>query len=81
MEWKKIAKSVLNAVRGVEKIYPGLGGEDKKQKAIQIINNVVDIPFLPETIEAQLISILIDCVVEILNTAFWKKEEIKEIEG
>lgn len=45
----------------------GLSGPDKKALAIEILNTLIDVPLLPEAIEAKLIGIAIDAAVGALN--------------
>jgi len=44
-----------------------LKGADKKELAVAILNALVDIPFLPESVEAMLIGWAIDAVIAALN--------------
>jgi len=44
-----------------------LKGSDKKALAVAILNALIDIPFLPESVEGMLIGWAIDAVVSALN--------------
>ena len=44
-----------------------LTGEEKKEVAVKMLNDVVDIPWVPEFVEASLIGWSIDLVIDLLN--------------
>ena len=44
-----------------------LTGEDKKKLAVEIINEVVDIPWMPEYIEAAIFGWSIDLLIDVFN--------------
>jgi hypothetical protein len=50
----------------------GMTGEDKKKLAIDIINKFIDIPILPEGVEAILIGWVIDFFIGIINKLIGK---------
>lgn len=58
---------LIKAVQAAEEEYGSGQGELKKELAINIINNLVDIPTIPEILEEQIISVVIDLVVFIFN--------------
>ena len=49
-----------------------LAGTSKKELAVQIINCLVDIPWVPEALEAQLIEFAVDAIVGAFNKKFGK---------
>lgn len=61
---------IMDAVKVIEEysanIKP-LTGEDKKAVAVELMNDIIDIPWIPEFVEAALISWSIDLVVEVFN--------------
>lgn len=63
---------VLTEVEKLGKAVEGMTGQEKKDLAVEIINKQIDIPFLPEFVEAKLISQVIDIVVGYLNKWFGK---------
>ena len=44
-----------------------LTGEEKKEVAVKMLNDVVDIPWVPEFVEASLIGWSIDLVIDLFN--------------
>lgn len=69
----KFIKKMVATIKDVEVKYSGLKGKDKKSKAVEIINEFIDIPLLPESVEAKLIGIAVDCIVEVFNELVWKR--------
>ena len=59
---------VVDLVKAAETLWSGYAGagEDKKEWVVTTINTAVNIPYLPEAIEAQIISICVDMVVELV---------------
>lgn len=49
-----------------------LAGASKKELAVQVINALVDIPWVPEALEAQLIEFAVDAIVGAFNKKFGK---------
>lgn len=49
-----------------------LAGGQKKELAVEIINKLVDIPYVPEQMEAVLIGFTIDAIVGAFNRKFGK---------
>lgn len=64
---KEVFEQIIAGILLVEKEFAIETGEVKKQKAIDIINAMVDIPSVPEFIEAKIIEVVIDLVVYIFN--------------
>lgn len=60
---------------------PDFRGTDKKKFAIEIINNYLDIPYMPEFLEERLISSMIDRLVETANQRGWnlKAKDLAEL--
>ena len=69
----KSLKDAAEAVPDVIKLVEGVGqdedlkGSDKKALAVSVLNALIDIPFLPESVEGMLIGWAIDAVVSALN--------------
>lgn len=49
-----------------------LAGDKKKELAVAVINSLVDIPWVPEALEAQLIEFAVDAIVGAFNKKFGK---------
>lgn len=49
-----------------------LAGDKKKELAVAIINKLVDIPYVPEQVEAILIGFTVDAIVAAFNRKFGK---------
>lgn len=49
-----------------------LAGASKKELAVEVINALVDIPWVPEALEAQLIEFAVDAIVGAFNKKFGK---------
>ena len=49
-----------------------LAGSKKKELAVEIINKLIDIPWVPEALEAQLIEFAVDAIVGAFNKKFGK---------
>ncbi|MFA5162081.1 MAG: hypothetical protein WC421_07530 [Elusimicrobiales bacterium] len=66
---KDAAEAIPDVVKLVEAVGQdeGLKGADKKALAVAVLNALIDIPFLPESIEGMLIGWAIDAVVAALN--------------
>lgn len=64
----KIVPDVVKAVEAVSAEIPA-SGEEKKELAIKVINDLIDIPYLPETLEAVIIGFAIDVAVDAFNKA------------
>jgi len=69
----KSLSGALAVVPDVVKLVESVGqeedikGADKKQLAVAVLNALIDIPFLPESVEGMLIGWAIDAVVAALN--------------
>jgi len=50
---------------------PDFRGIDKKKFAVEIINNYLDIAYMPEFLEERLISSMIDRIIETANQHGW----------
>lgn len=66
---KEIVANIPETVVAVEKFAKTvkLTGDDKKEVAVEIVNRLVDIPFVPEAAEAVIISFAIDAAVAAFN--------------
>ncbi len=62
-------KKLINTIIEIEKEFFNIpeSGEEKKQKVIEIINKIVDIPVIPEFLEEKILGVLIDLIVFIFN--------------
>ena len=58
---------VIRAVETKASEVTGMTGAQKKELAVEVINALVDIPFLPEKLEGILIGWAIDAVIAALN--------------
>jgi len=63
----KVFEIIINTIQTVEKEIGSGQGETKKEKAVNIINNLIDIPIIPEFLEEKVFSLIIDLVVFIFN--------------
>ena len=75
----KLFGPVIKTVEEVALEGVKLSGAEKKEAAVAILNELIDIPLLPEWIEAKVISLIIDAVVEGFNSIF-SKLWIKKVE-
>lgn len=66
-------KKIIQTISDVEEKYQQLDGKSKKEKAVKLINDFIDIPILPESIEEKFISVIVDIIVEMFNQLLWKK--------
>jgi hypothetical protein len=73
MDVKKFVQIVVNTVEKVEQVFAGETGEEKKKRAVAIINAFVDIPHIPEFLEAKIYEVAIELVVFMFNKLVWKK--------
>ncbi len=61
---------IIEAIRTIEDYSENvqqLTSEDKKAVAVKLLNEIIDIPWTPEFVEASLISWSIDLVVDVFN--------------
>lgn len=61
---------IIEAIRTIEEYSDNvqtLTSEDKKAVAVKLLNDIIDIPWTPEFVEASLISWSIDLVVDVFN--------------
>ncbi len=63
----ELFEKIVAGIQLVEKEFNQEPGETKKKKAIDIINQMVDIPVIPEFLEEQVFGLVIDLVVYIFN--------------
>jgi hypothetical protein len=52
-------------------------GEEKKAFVVNALNTLIDIPFVPEFLEAKLLDAAIDGLVYVFNTYIWKKQPVE----
>jgi len=60
-------------IEGVVTKVQGVTGEDKKEAVVQVVNELVDLPKIPEWLEAVVIRAGVDCLVAGLNRKFGKE--------
>ena len=63
-------KLIPTVIRVVETEYWGVAEADKKELAVAIANELVDLPYLPESAEAAIFGAAIDVAVDTLNRFF-----------
>ncbi len=72
---------IVSVVEEAAKEFKGLDGEQKKKVAATVLNRLIDIPYVPETVEGWMFGMLIDWVVDALNVDEWKLLAVAEAEG
>lgn len=72
---KAIGKLVYGAVKYVEQIGRDmkLAGDDKRALAVQVINRLIDLPWLNESMEATMIGFAIDVLIAGFNAHIGNK--------
>ena len=63
----KFFETIVDKVVEVEKAYGASAGATKKEKVIQTVNALVDIPIIPEFLEEKVFGLVVDLVVYIFN--------------
>jgi len=63
----KLFEIIIDAIKTAEKELGEGQGLNKKQMVISIANTLVDIPVIPEFLEEEIFSLVIDLVVFIFN--------------
>lgn len=58
---------IEDAVRKAETLFGESKGSEKREAAIDIVNQAVDIPLVPEAAEGVLIGILVDLCIYLYN--------------
>lgn len=66
----KLIPVVLRTIEEIAVSGHGMTGEQKKAAAVDIINDLIDIPFFPEWVEARIIALLIDALIAGFNILF-----------
>jgi|SRR3972149_8533774 len=61
---------ILKAVELVAKRFPEFKAEEKKEVAIKLLNDLINLPYIPEWLEDNVIKMCIDVVVHTLNGFF-----------
>ena len=64
---KDALAAIPDVISLVEAEASDLAGADKKKLAVEVLNGLVDIPFVPESVEGMLIGWAIDAVIAALN--------------
>ena len=78
MKIKDFAKIVGECIVEAEKLM-GMSGANKKDYVVKALNAVIDIPFIPEAIEAKIIGLIVDIVVDVVNK-YWGHKWLDTIE-
>jgi len=73
VNYKEWFVKVEEAVKQAELKFGGGEGINKRKFAIDVINAVVDVPFIPEFIEKEIIGLLVDFCVHFYNKWFTKQ--------
>ena len=65
---------ISDVVERVERVGADLklAGDKKKELAVEVVNSLIDIPYVPEAAEAVMIELVIDTVVRTLNRRLGK---------
>ena len=71
---KELFKAVVIVIRFIESLakQERIVKTDKKTLALEILNTLIDVPYIPEFLEQSLFSWLIDMCVETLNRTLGK---------
>ena len=59
-------------------LLPG-SGISKKEFVVTALNALIDIPLIPEFVEAKLLDAAVELAVYIFNTYIWKQEEVEPL--
>jgi len=75
VDWKVIGRVMIFLVHRIELLAKEVGegefsGQDKKRALVTVVNEVINLPFLPEFVEAHLFSAILDIIVAAYNEAF-----------
>lgn len=65
----QLIQEVVKLVESIASEFGGTTGKEKKEIAIQAIQSVIDIPFVPQGLEAWIYGFLIDQIVGALNNS------------
>ena len=70
-------EKISELIQSVEEKYKEQSGQGKtkKQEVIDVINALVDVPMIPEWVEAKILGYIIDGMVYVFNTYIWKKSQ------
>lgn len=69
-------EAFLKAVMEAEERWGAGNGQAKRRLAVKILNAAIDLPWLPEVVEAWLFGLMVDLTIYILNrllTHGWKE--------
>jgi len=69
----QLIQEVVKLVESIASEFGGTTGKEKKEIAIQAIQSVIDIPFVPEWVEDRVIVLLVDFIVDLFNRKFGKR--------
>ena len=72
---KQVATIIDEAVTEVERVSKEIrafSSKEKRQLAVDAINQILDIPLIPEFVEGKVIGLVVDVVVGLLNKWFGK---------
>ncbi len=72
-------QAIVEAGKEGEASEPKSPGEVRLERAVQIVNGVVDIPFLPEWAEELLFKAIITAIVEFAKSIYGNKDWLAEV--
>lgn len=67
---KEVYTIIVDVIQTIEEYSNNvqqLSGEDKKAVAVEMLNDIIDIPFIPDFVEGSLIGWSVDLVVDVFN--------------
>lgn len=67
-----ILSAIPKIVCTVEKEFGDLTGDDKKELVVNVLNMLIDVPLVPESVEGWMIRFIVDKTVKGLNDIFGK---------
>lgn len=75
--------AVISRVEEVQSVTAALTGDQKKEVAGRVLNLLINLPIIPEWIEAKIFGLAVDWFVEFFNRSFSKTwlPKVKELLG
>lgn len=61
---------IFRAIEMVAKDFPGLTSDQKREVTIKLLNELIDIPYIPNWLESSVIGMTVDVVIHTLNEFF-----------
>jgi len=65
--WGQLIPTVVMRVEAVREAGQGLSGPDKKQVAVTVLNQLINLPIVPEFVEEKIFSLAVDWFVHFFN--------------